>query len=157
MLSVRLICVGKLGEKFWKQACDEYVKRLGGFCKIEVVELPEQKLPQAPTPGQIENALDREARLIQEKIPAGAAVIAMCIEGKALSSEQLAQTIGNLAVSGTSRLAIVLGGSFGRAASVNRGARRRRWVQMSATRSRFSWPRGAEEAVAWGIWGRAVV
>ena len=104
MLSVRLICVGKLGEKFWKQACDEYVKRLGGFCKIEVVELPEQKLPQAPTPGQIENALDREARLIQEKIPAGAAVIAMCIEGKALSSEQLAQTIGNLAVSGTSRL-----------------------------------------------------
>lgn len=114
MLSVRLICVGKLGEKFWKQACDEYVKRLGGFCKIEVVELPEQKLPQAPTPGQIENALDREARLIQEKIPAGAAVIAMCIEGKALSSEQLAQTIGNLAVSGTSRLAIVIGGSCGR-------------------------------------------
>ncbi|HJC21833.1 MAG TPA: 23S rRNA (pseudouridine(1915)-N(3))-methyltransferase RlmH [Candidatus Butyricicoccus avicola] len=125
MLSVRLICVGKLGEKFWKQACDEYVKRLGGFCKIEVVELPEQKLPQAPTPGQIENALDREARLIQEKIPAGAAVIAMCIEGKALSSEQLAQTIGNLAVSGTSRLAIVIGGSCGLAESVKRGARLR--------------------------------
>ena len=46
MLSVRMICVGKLGEKFWKQACDEYIKRLSGYCKPEVIELPEQKLPE---------------------------------------------------------------------------------------------------------------
>ena len=49
MLSVRVICVGKLGEKFWKQACDEYVKRLQGYCRPEVIELPEQKLPDSPS------------------------------------------------------------------------------------------------------------
>ena len=111
MLSVRLICVGKLGEKFWKQACDEYVKRLGGFCKIEVVELPEQKLPQAPTPGQTANAQDLEARDI---LPENQA------PGEAISSGTV-----DLAVSGTSRLAIVIGGSCGLAESVKRGARLR--------------------------------
>ncbi|MBS5281969.1 MAG: 23S rRNA (pseudouridine(1915)-N(3))-methyltransferase RlmH, partial [Butyricicoccus pullicaecorum] len=85
MLSVRVICVGKLGEKFWKQACDEYIKRLSGYCKPEVIELPEQKLPDTPSAGQIQNALEKEAKLIREKIPQGAAVIAMCVEGKTMS------------------------------------------------------------------------
>ena len=71
MLSVRVICVGKLGEKFWKQACDEYIKRLSGYCKPEVIELPEQKLPDTPSAGQIQNALEKEAKLIREKIPQG--------------------------------------------------------------------------------------
>ena len=96
MLSVRVICVGKLGEKFWKQACDEYVKRLQGYCRPEVIELPEQKLPDTPSSGQIAAALKKESTLIREKIPQGAAVIAMCVEGKTMSSEALAQTIGNL-------------------------------------------------------------
>ena len=69
MLSVRVICVGKLGEKFWKQACDEYVKRLQGYCRPEVSELPEQKLPDTPSSGQIAAALKKESALIREKIP----------------------------------------------------------------------------------------
>lgn len=125
MLSVRVICVGKLGEKFWKQACDEYMKRLGGYCRPEVIELPEQKLPDAPSAGQLEAALRKEAALIRDKIPQGAAVIAMCVEGKPLSSEQLAQTISDLTVAGTSKLVFLIGGSCGLDEGLKREARLR--------------------------------
>lgn len=113
MLAVRLICVGKLGEKFWAQAVQEYVKRLGAYCKLEMVELPEQRLPQTPSEGETRQALDKEAALIADKIPQGAAVIALCVEGKEMSSEQLADYLGRLTVSGTSRLCMVIGGSCG--------------------------------------------
>lgn len=113
MLAVRLICVGKLGEKFWKTACDEYAKRLSAYCKLEIIELPEQRLPDSPSAGQIQQALAREAELIRAKIPSGAAVFALCVEGKPLSSEELAEAIGSLTVSGTSRLVLLIGGSCG--------------------------------------------
>ena len=90
MLAVRLICVGKLGEKFWAEAVREYEKRLGAYCKLEIIELPEQRLPQTPSDGEIAQALDKEAALIEAKIPQGAAVVALCVEGKEMSSEQLA-------------------------------------------------------------------
>ena len=82
MLSVRLICVGKLGEKFWAEAVREYEKRLGAYCKLEIIELPEQRLPQTPSDGEIAQALDKEAALIEAKIPQVAAVVALCVEGK---------------------------------------------------------------------------
>ena len=113
MLGVRLICVGKLGEKFWAQAVKEYEKRLSGYCKLEIIELPEQRLPQTPSEGEITQALDREAALIESKIWPGAAVIAMCVEGKPMSSEQLADYFSRLTVSGTSRLCLLIGGSCG--------------------------------------------
>ena len=113
MLGVRLICVGKLGEKFWAQAVKEYEKRLSGYCKLEIIELPEQRLPQTPSEGEITQALDREAALIESKIWPGAAVIAMCVEGKPMSSEQLADYFSRLTVSGTSRICLLIGGSFG--------------------------------------------
>ncbi len=125
MLSVSLICVGKLGEKFWKQACDEYIKRLQGYCKLEVVELPEQKLPDRPSAGQLDAALKKEAQLIQSKIPQGAAVIAMCVEGKTMSSEALAQTISTMTVSGTSKIAVLIGGSCGMDEALKRQAKLR--------------------------------
>ena len=122
MLSIRLICVGKLGEKFWKQACDEYEKRLGAYCKLEIIELPEQRLPDAPSMGQIEMALKKESELIESKIPAGATVIAMCIEGKTLSSEALADWIDQKMVSGTSKFAVLIGGSCGMDAALKQKA-----------------------------------
>ena len=82
MLSVRLICVGKLGEKFWADAVKEYTKRLGAYCKLEIIELPEQRLPQTPSEGEIAQALEKEAALIESKLLPGASVIAMCVEGK---------------------------------------------------------------------------
>ena len=113
MLGVKLICVGKLGEKFWAQAVKEYEKRLSGYCKLEIIELPEQRLPQTPSEGEITQALDREAALIESKIWPGAAVIAMCVEGKPMSSEQLADYFSRLTVSGTSRICLLIGGSCG--------------------------------------------
>ncbi len=71
MLSVRLICVGKLGEKFWADAVKEYEKRLGAYCRLEIVELPEARLPQAPSAGEVRQALEKEAGLIEEKLPQG--------------------------------------------------------------------------------------
>ena len=113
MLSVRLICVGKLGEKFWAEAVKEYTKRLAAYCKLEIIELPEQRLPQTPSQGEIEQALDKEAALIEAKLQQGAAVITLCVEGKPMSSEQLADYLAKLTVSGTSRLCLVIGGSCG--------------------------------------------
>ena len=114
MLSVRLICVGKLGEKFWADAVKEYEKRLGAYCRLEIVELPEARLPQAPSAGEVRQALEKEAGLIEEKLPQGAAVVALCVEGRTMSSEQLADYLGRLTVSGTSRVCLVIGGSCGR-------------------------------------------
>ena len=122
MLGIRLICVGKLGEKFWKDAVKEYENRLAGYCKLEIVELPEQRLPDRPSEGQLEAALHKESELIRAKIPQGAAVIAMCIEGKTMSSEQLAETFGEMTISGTSRIAILIGGSCGLAEQIKQRA-----------------------------------
>ena len=94
MLSVRLICVGKLGEKFWADAVKEYTKRLGAYCKLEIIELPEQRLPQTPSEGEIAQALEKEAALIESKLLPGASVIAMCVEGKPMSSELIGGSCG---------------------------------------------------------------
>lgn len=113
MLHVRLICVGKLKEKFYREACTEYEKRLKGYCQLEILELTEQRLPERPSQAQIDAALHREAEAIQAKIPAGSRVIAMCIEGKELSSEQLADRLDHWMSSGTSQICVLIGGSCG--------------------------------------------
>ena len=122
MLAVRLICVGKLGERFWAEAVREYEKRLSAYCRLEIVELPEQRLPQSPSAGEIAQAIEKEAALIEDRLPAGAAVVALCVEGKPLSSEELAGYLERLTVSGTSRLCLLIGGSHGLAERVKRRA-----------------------------------
>ena len=113
MQKVTVLCVGKLKEKFYTEASAEYVKRLGRHCKIEIVELPEFRLPEAPPEGDVQRALTQEAAAIREKLPKGGAVIAMCIEGKLLSSEDLSKKLEQLAVSGKTQLTFLIGGSFG--------------------------------------------
>lgn len=113
MLTVRIICVGKLKEKFYREACAEYEKRLKGYCKPEIIELTEQRLPDRPSQGQIDAALAKEADAIRAKIPAGSMVIAMCIEGKPMSSEKLAQQFSGWMSGGTSTICILIGGSCG--------------------------------------------
>ena len=108
--------------KFWAEAVKEYTKRLAAYCKLEIIELPEQRLPQTPSQGEIDQALEKEAALIEARIPQGAAVIALCVEGKPLSSEQLADYLGRLTVSGTSRLCLLIGGSCGMAERVKQRA-----------------------------------
>ncbi len=113
MQKVTILCVGKLKEKFYTEASAEYVKRLGRHCKIEIMELPEFRLPEAPSEGDVQRALLQEAAAIREKLPKGSAVIAMCIEGKLLSSEELSKKLEQLAVSGKTQLTFLIGGSFG--------------------------------------------
>lgn len=105
MLSIRLICVGKLKERFYLEACREYEKRLSGLCRLEILQLDEE--PDRP------GALAREAERIRAAIPQGSYVIAMCIEGKAMSSEGLAERLQQLQNSGISRLCILIGSSRG--------------------------------------------
>lgn len=86
MLSITLVCVGKMRETYYISAFAEYAKRLGAYCRFELVELPEQRLPERPSQKEIHAALEKEAQAIRARIPKGAAVIAMCVEGKLLSS-----------------------------------------------------------------------
>ena len=112
MLDITLICVGKLKEKFYADACAEYIKRLGAYCKISVLELTEARRSEAPSQKEIDAALLREADAIQKAIPKGAAVIAMCIEGRTMSSEGLARSLETF-TQNTSKLCFLIGGSDG--------------------------------------------
>ena len=113
MLNVMIICVGKLKEKFWTDACNEYAKRLKGFCNFSITEVDEEKLPDTPSPAQIQNTLEKEGQRIIAKIPKNAKIISMCIEGKQKSSEKFAKEISDLALNGASTFAFIIGGSWG--------------------------------------------
>ena len=119
MMNVQILCIGKLKESYWREACAEYAKRLKAFCTFSIVELPESRLPDDPSPALIEKALEEEG----EKLLAaakGSAVIPLCIEGKELSSPQLAQRLEDLASRGVSSVSFIIGSSFGLAERVKR-------------------------------------
>ena len=113
MQKVTILCVGKLKERFYTDAAAEYAKRLSRLCKLEIVELSEERLGDDPSPAQIEAALFREAEVIRSKLPPSAAVIALCVEGQTMSSEALARFMANSASQGQSHLVFLIGGSFG--------------------------------------------
>ena len=122
MVSIQLICVGKLKERFYQDAAAEYQKRLGAFCRLSILELPEFRLPDRPSPAQVEAALSREAVQILDKLPKGGIVIALCVEGLTISSEALAQELERRMVSGASQITFVIGGSYGLHPSVKQSA-----------------------------------
>lgn len=113
MLSVYLICVGKLKEKFYRDACAEYQKRLGGYCKLTLIELPEERLPASPSRAQIDAALEKEAAAVRAKLPTGASLVALCIEGELCSSEDLSALLSGWAQTGQKHLVFLIGGSYG--------------------------------------------
>ena len=130
MLAVNLICVGSLKERFWREACDEYIKRLSSFCRLTVIEVPEARLPERPSAAEIEKALEKEGGVILTKTEG--VRLPLCIEGEQLSSPALSSMISDFAVSGTSTLSFVIGGSFGLAEDVKkRGARRLSMSEMT--------------------------
>lgn len=122
MLGVRLICVGKMKEKFYIDAFNEYSKRLSAYCKLECLELSEVRLGENPSDREIESALNKEAAEIEKNIPKDAYVIAMCVGAKQLKSEELAAKLNSVAVSGKGKMCFLIGGSFGMAESVKRKA-----------------------------------
>lgn len=122
MLGIKLICVGKMKEKFYIDAFSEYSKRLSAYCKFECVELNETKLSENPSDKEIEAALNKEAADIEKNTPKDAYVIAMCVGAKQLKSEELAAKINSVAVSGRGKICFLIGGSFGMAESVKKNA-----------------------------------
>ena len=104
MLTVKLICVGRLRERFYADAFAEYQKRLGAYCRFSCVELSEERLPEKPSPAQIENALEREAREIEKQLPADAWVVTLCVEGQQIPSEGMAELIEQRLSSGHPKL-----------------------------------------------------
>ena len=112
MQRITVLCVGKLKEKFYADAAAEYCKRLSRYCKIEVTELPETRLPEDPSPAEIKRALAAEANAIRQKLEGGA-VVAMCIEGQTCSSEALSKKLAAFALEGKSKVTFLIGGSFG--------------------------------------------
>ena len=123
MLDVKIICIGKLKEKYWRDAVAEYTKRLSAFCRFSVVELNEARVPQDPNDAQIEKALEEEAKAVIAAVGRSTAY-ALCIEGKMLSSEQLASELNLAAVSGSSSLAFIIGSSHGLHETVKRLGKR---------------------------------
>lgn len=113
MLRVTVLCVGKLKEKFYMDAAMEYAKRLQRYCKLEIIELPEHRLPDAPSSAEIQRALHSEGAALREKLPKGGAVVAMCIEGKPCSSEELSRRLVEFGVQGRAQVTFLIGGSFG--------------------------------------------
>ena len=122
MLGIHVICVGKLKEKFYTEASAEYTKRLGGYCKFQLTERPEERLPDNPSRAQINAALRKEADAILQRLPKGCAVTAMCVEGKGLSSEEFSRRITEWAGQGRSQLCFVIGSSYGLHPSVKERA-----------------------------------
>lgn len=121
MMKINLICVGKLKETYWRNACAEYEKRLHQFCKFSIHEIPEYRLPDNPSEAQINIALDSEGEKILS-LAERSAILALCIEGNLLSSTQLADKIETFGVQGIGTLSFIIGSSYGLSSQVKRKA-----------------------------------
>ncbi len=113
MFNITVIAVGKLKEKFYLEAVEEYRKRLRGSCDFTLLELPEYRLPENPSPAQIADGLRREAQQIREKLPKGAWFCVLTPEGKQLSSEELARKLAEVKSGGNGAACFLIGSSFG--------------------------------------------
>ena len=122
MQNIDLICVGKLNAKYFAEGVAEYQKRLAAFASFRIIELPEERLPEDPSPAQIEAALSKEADAVRAKLPNGCLVIAMCVEGRERSSEELARYLADSAAQGASHIVFLIGSSFGMHESLKRQA-----------------------------------
>ena len=122
MFDITLIAMGKLKEKFYLSAAAEYEKRLKGYCRFQILELPEFRLPENPSAAEISAGLEKEADLILSKIPKGAWFCVLTPEGKVISSEALADKVKEVKLSGKSSACFLIGSSFGMAPRVKAAA-----------------------------------
>lgn len=121
-MNIRIIAVGKLKEKYWRDACAEYAKRLGAYCSLEIVEIKESMLRQNASAADEEAVKTAEGEDILRRIDRSDYVITLEIKGRRLSSEQLADRISQLALEGRSSIAFVIGGSLGLSPEVSKRA-----------------------------------
>ena len=117
-MKITLIAVGKIKEKFYTEALSEYSKRLSKYVKLEVIEVADEKTPDQASEREKAQILDKEAQRILAKLPNGAYVVPLAIEGKMLSSEGLSEKLAELGLQGDSHVAFIIGGSLGLADSI---------------------------------------
>ncbi len=133
MYNITILCVGKLKEKFYIEASGEYLKRLSRYCKLNLVELKEERLPENPSQAQIDTALAKEADAIRAKLPPNSSIVAMCIEGRLRSSTEMADMIATWGNSSAKNLVFIIGGSFGLHPSIKSQA----WAMLSMSPMTF--------------------
>ena len=121
-MKITIVCVGKVKEKFFREAVSEYEKRLSRYCRFDIVEVADEKTPEGAGSLQEEQIREKEGRRILEKLREDAFVCTLEINGKRLSSEELARWMEKLTVGGTSHIMFVIGGSLGLHESVSRRA-----------------------------------
>jgi len=112
-VNISIVAIGKLKEKYLKQGIDEYIKRLSAYAKVDIIELPDEKAPENLSDQDMKIVKDKEGERILSKISPDAHVIALAIEGKMKSSEELADNMDRLATYGKSKVTFVIGGSLG--------------------------------------------
>lgn len=134
MLKIDLICVGKLKERFYIDAAEEYCKRLSRYCNIETIEIPEYRLPDDPLDSHIMLGLEKESESIKKKLAPGAYTVALCVSGSEMSSPGLSSFISDSTVKGTSRISFIVGGSYGLHESVINSA------DLSLSLSKMTFP-----------------
>ena len=121
-MKITLVTVGKIKEKFFTDAIEEYKKRLSRYCKLEIVQVADEKTPDKASEAEERQIREREGERILAQIRDSAYVIALAIEGQMLSSEQLAAKLNQLGISGESQIVFVIGGSLGLSDAVMRRA-----------------------------------
>lgn len=128
-MTINIICVGKIKESYFSEAAAEFEKRLRRFCNFNIIQLPDKSIPDNPSPAQCNEVLQKEGEMILKKIGKGDIVVAMCIEGKQLSSRQLAQKLSEFQMQ-SSTIDFIIGGSLGLCEEVKNRAQLR--LSMSA-------------------------
>ncbi len=112
-MNIKIIALGKLKEKYLRDAIDEYAKRISAYAKFEIIELNPVKLSDNPSQAEINTALNKEADEIKKKLPKDSFIFALCIEGKEKSSEKFAEAINTAAIDGKSTVTFIIGSSYG--------------------------------------------
>lgn len=112
MLTINIICVGKLKERYWRDAVEEYSKRMKPLCKLNITELSEERAGDDPSDAQIKHTITAESERIMQKLGKGDYVIAMCVEGRNISSEKLSQKLEDVSMT-HSTVDLIIGGSWG--------------------------------------------
>lgn len=113
MLNINIICVGKLKEHYFKDAVDEYSKRLTKYCKLEIIEVPDEKLPNKVNSSVINEIKNKECLKIKSKIKKDSYIISLDLNGKKLSSIQFSKKIENISLNYNSSITFIIGGTLG--------------------------------------------
>ena len=122
-MKITVLCVGKVKEKFYRDAIDEFTKRLSRYCKLEITEVADEKTEEQASEHEIQLVKEKEGERLLKNIKDDAFVIALCIDGKQLDSEELSEKVQRLGVSGVSHIYFVIGGSLGLADAVVKTAK----------------------------------